>query len=65
MNAVQKCIKQLEKSEGMSINEIDEMTEMMIAYANERPGIMFVSDGLDISGRHINARLVKAAEMSH
>jgi hypothetical protein len=64
MNAIQKCIKQLEKSHNMPIKDIDIMTKAMISYCEKHKSCMFVYDGFDISGRHINARIYFSPEVS-
>jgi hypothetical protein len=40
------------------------MTKVMIKYCEFHKNAMFAYDGLDITGRHINARIVFGPEVS-
>jgi hypothetical protein len=63
---IKKCLKKLRKEHGgMSIKEIDNMTKAMISYCEKHKNAMFAYDGLDITGRHINARIQMGPEVSH
>ena len=62
---IKKCIKALRKAHhGLSLNEIDSMTKVMIKYCEFHKNAMFAYDGLDITGRHINARIHFGPEVS-
>ena len=58
MTKIQKHIKQVEREHNMSIEELDAMTKAMQKYCDLNHDCMFVHDGFDISGRHINPRIV-------
>ena len=58
MTKIQKHIKQVEREHNMSIEELDAMTKAMQKYCDLNHDCMFVHDGFDISGRHINPCIV-------
>jgi hypothetical protein len=62
---IKKCLKKLRKEHGgMSIKQIDNITKAMISYCEKHKSCMFAYDGLDITGRHINARIHFGPEVS-